>query len=148
MVAPALRAVPPSLLSAAAVMGRSRRARWWEVELPAVRGAVAAGAGLAFVACLGEFGAPAFVVRSDRPTLPVLVARLLGRPGAAGYGQAMALSCVLVVVCAVVLGLVDRAGRGTRPAARSHLPSPAARQTWAMSSSAAPTASREGVPWT
>ena len=112
VVAPALRAVPPSLLSAAAVMGRSPRARWWEVELPAVRGAVAAGAGLAFVACLGEFGATAFVVRSDRPTLPVLVARLLGRPGAAGYGQAMALSCVLVVVCAVVLALVDRAGRG------------------------------------
>jgi thiamine transport system permease protein len=113
VVAPAIRSVPPSLLDAAAVMGRSARARWWEVELPAVRPAVASGAGLALVACLGEFGATAFVVRSDRPTVPVLVARLLGRPGAAGYGQAMALSCVLVVVCAVVLALVDRAGRGS-----------------------------------
>ena len=113
VVAPAVRAVPPSLLDAAAVMGRSPRAQWWEVELPAVRPAVASGAGLALVACLGEFGATAFVVRSDRPTVPVLVARLLGRPGAAGYGQAMALSCVLVVVCAVVLALVDRAGRGS-----------------------------------
>jgi thiamine transport system permease protein len=113
VVAPAIRSVPPSLLDAAAVMGRSARSRWWEVELPAVRPAVASGAGLALVACLGEFGATAFVVRSDRPTVPVLVARLLGRPGAAGYGQAMALSCVLVVVCAVVLALVDRAGRGS-----------------------------------
>jgi len=110
VVAPAVRSVPPSLLDAAAVMGRSPRARWREVEFPVVRPALASGAGLALVACLGEFGATAFVVRSDRPTVPVLVARLLGRPGAAGYGQAMALSCVLVLLCATVLALVDRAG--------------------------------------
>jgi thiamine transport system permease protein len=113
VVAPAVRSVPPSLLDAAAVMGRSPRARWREVEFPVVRPALASGAGLALVACLGEFGATAFVVRSDRPTVPVLVARLLGRPGAAGYGQAMALSCVLVLLCATVLALVDRAGRAS-----------------------------------
>ena len=73
-----------------------------------VRGAVVAAAGLALVACLGEFGATVFLARADRPTVPVAVERLLSRPGPAGFGQAMALSCILVLVCGVVLALVDR----------------------------------------
>jgi thiamine transport system permease protein len=77
-----------------------------------IRSAVAAGAGLAFVACLGEFGATVFLARADRPTVPVAIERLMSRPGGAGFGQAMALSCILVVICAVVLVLVDRGAGG------------------------------------
>lgn len=107
-VLPALRAVPDSWDDAAALLGASPRSRLWRVELPAVRPAVLAGAGLGFVACLGEFGATVFLARTDRPTVPVAIERLMSRPGGAGFGQAMALSCVLVVLCAVVLWLVDR----------------------------------------
>ena len=109
-VTPALRSLPGAALDAAAVLGAGPRRRWWAVELPMVRGAVAAGAALALVACLGEFGATVFLARSDRPTVPVAIERLLGRPGAAGFGQAMALSCVLVLVCGLVLAVVDRLG--------------------------------------
>ncbi len=108
VVGPALRELPSSVSEAAAVLGADRRARWWRVELPMVRGAVVAAAGLALVACLGEFGATVFLARADRPTVPVAVERLLSRPGPAGFGQAMALSCILVLVCGVVLALVDR----------------------------------------
>lgn len=81
-----------------------------------VRGAVLAGAGLAFVASLGEFGATVFLARADRPTVPVAIERLMSRPGSSGFGQAMALSCILVLLCGVVLAIVDtavdRMGRG------------------------------------
>lgn len=73
-----------------------------------IREAVAAGAGLAFVASLGEFGATVFLARADRPTVPVAIERLMSRPGSSGFGQAMALSCVLVVMCGAVLAVVDR----------------------------------------
>ncbi len=73
-----------------------------------MRRSIAAGAGLALVACLGEFGATVFLARSARPTVPVAIERLMSRPGGAGFGQAMALSCVLVVLCGVVIALVDR----------------------------------------
>jgi thiamine transport system permease protein len=75
---------------------------------------VVAGAGLALVACLGEFGATVFLARADRPTVPVAIERLMSRPGQAGFGQAMALSCVLVMVCGVLLWLLDRVGPGGR----------------------------------
>jgi len=78
------------------------------VELPLLRRPVVAGAGLALVACLGEFGATVFVARQDRPTVPVAIERLMSRPGGAGFGQAMALSCVLAAVCAVVVVALDR----------------------------------------
>lgn len=107
-VLPALRAVPPSLLDGAALLGVGPSQRWWRVELPLVRRAVAAGAGLAMVACLGEFGATVFLARSARPTVPVAIERLMSRPGGAGFGQAMALACVLVVLCSIVVTVVDR----------------------------------------
>ena len=107
-VATALRELPPSVSDVAATLGAGPGRRWWRVEMPMVRGAVVAGAGLAFVASLGEFGATVFLARADRPTVPVAIERLMSRPGSAGFGQAMALSCVLVLLCGAVLAVIDR----------------------------------------
>lgn len=81
---------------------------WREVDLPLVRRAVLVAAGFAFAVSLGEFGATVFIARPDNPTLPVAVARLLGRSGELNYGQAMALSTILMLVCAVSLLLLER----------------------------------------
>ncbi|MEV8360522.1 ABC transporter permease [Streptomyces niveus] len=105
---PVLRAVDGRLREAAAVLGASPLRAWREVDLPMVRRAVLVAAGFAFAVSLGEFGATVFIARPDRPTLPVAVARLLGRPGDLNYGQAMALSTVLMVVCAVSLLVLER----------------------------------------
>lgn len=109
---PVLRAVDDRLRQAAAVLGASPLRVWREVELPLVRRALLAAAGFAFAVSLGEFGATVFIARADEPTLPVAVARLLGRAGELNYGQAMALSTVLMVVCAVTLLVLE----GIRPA--------------------------------
>ncbi|MFF8265828.1 ABC transporter permease [Streptomyces sp. NPDC016562] len=105
---PVLRAVDGRLREAAAVLGASPWRAWREVDLPLVRRALLIAAGFAFAVSLGEFGATVFIARPDQPTLPVAVARLLGRAGELNYGQAMALSTILMLVCAVSLLLLER----------------------------------------
>ncbi|MFJ8718590.1 ABC transporter permease [Streptomyces violaceus] len=105
---PVLRAVDVRLREAASVLGASPWWVWREVDLPMVRRALLIAAGFAFAVSLGEFGATVFIARPDNPTLPVAVARLLGRPGDLNYGQAMALSTILMVVCAVALLVLER----------------------------------------
>lgn len=105
---PVLRSVDVRLREAAAVLGASPLRAWREVDLPLVRRAVLVSAGFAFAVSLGEFGATVFIARPDAPTLPVAVARMLGRAGEAHYGQAMALSTILMLVCAGVLLALER----------------------------------------
>ncbi|MFI8105046.1 ABC transporter permease [Streptomyces sp. NPDC086023] len=105
---PVLRAVDGRLREAAAMLGASPLRAWREVDLPMVRRALLIAAGFAFAVSLGEFGATVFIARPDRPTLPVAVARLLGRAGELNYGQAMALSTILMGVCAVSLLVLER----------------------------------------
>jgi thiamine transport system permease protein len=104
---PVLRAVDDRLRQAAAVLGASPARVWREVELPLVARAVGIAAGFAFAVSLGEFGATVFIARPDSPTLPVAVARLLGRAGEMNYGQAMALSTILMAVCALSLLILE-----------------------------------------
>ncbi len=106
---PVLRAVDERLREAAAVLGASPLRAWREVDLPLVRRALAVAAGFAFAVSLGEFGATVFIARAGTPTLPVAVARLLGRAGELNYGQAMALSTILMLVCAAGLLALERA---------------------------------------
>ncbi|MFC0600791.1 ABC transporter permease [Streptomyces palmae] len=105
---PVLRAVDHRLREAAAVLGAAPLRVWREVDLPLVGRALGIAAGFAFAVSLGEFGATVFIARPDNPTLPVAVARFLGRAGDLNYGQAMALSTILMLVCAVSLFVLER----------------------------------------
>jgi thiamine transport system permease protein len=49
---------------------------------------------------LGEFGASTFLSRPEYPTLPVAIYRYISQPGALNYGQALAMSTLLMLVCA------------------------------------------------
>jgi len=105
---PALRAIDPALREAASVLGASPTRAWREVDLPIVGRALTAAAGFAFAVSLGEFGATSFLVRADWPTIPIAIARFLGQPGPGNFGQAMALSTILMVLTVVVVMLIDR----------------------------------------
>jgi thiamine transport system permease protein len=110
---PVLRSVDPRLRDAAATLGASPMRVWREVDLPIVGRALAVAAGFAAAVSLGEFGATLFIARADTPTLPVAVYRLLGRPGSANFGQALALTTVLMTVTVVVV-LVSEWARPAR----------------------------------
>lgn len=108
VTAPVLRSIRERLREAAAVLGASPRAVWRFIDVPIVMRAAAVAAGFAFAISLGEFGASAFIVRPDRPTLPTAIFRLLGFPGDTTYGQAMALATVLMLLTAVSVAAIDR----------------------------------------
>ena len=107
-VTPVLRSVQPRLREAASVLGASPRRVFREVELPIISRAALVGAGFAAAVSLGEFGATAFLIRPGRPTIPTAIFRLLGQPGAANLGQALALSTVLMVLTTVIIMAIDR----------------------------------------
>jgi thiamine transport system permease protein len=107
-ILPVLRAVDERLREAAAVLGASPLRAWREVDLPIVWRALLVAAGFAFAVSLGEFGATVFIARPDAPTLPIAIFRFLARPGDLNYGQAMALSTILMVLCAGSLLVLER----------------------------------------
>ena len=57
---------------------------------------------------MGEFGASAFVTRPHTPTMPVAIFRFLSQPGELNYGQAMAMSSILMLVTASGFWLIGR----------------------------------------
>ena len=108
---PMLRSVNPRAREAAAVLGappgRVRR----EIDLRVAGRGLAVGAAFAFAVSLGEFGATSFVPRRPETlTAPLALFRLLGTPGTALRGQAMALAVVLMALTAAVVFVVDLAG--------------------------------------
>lgn len=107
-LAPVLRSIDPRQREAAASLGAGPWRVLATVDAPMARRALLAGGGFAFAVSLGEFGATSFLARADVPTLPVVVYRLIGQPGAANAGTAMAASVVLAVACAGIMLLVER----------------------------------------
>jgi thiamine transport system permease protein len=105
---PVLESIDPKLREAAAVLGAGPARVWREIDLRIAARAALVAAGFAFAISLGEFGATLFVVRPDTTTLPVAIYRLLGRPGAASFDQAMAASTILMVVTAAAVLTIER----------------------------------------
>lgn len=105
---PALRSLDPRLDEAAAVMGAGPLRRWREVDVPLLLPAALVGAVFAFTISLGEFGASLLISRPDMPTMPVIIYRALSRPGLVNYGQALAMSTILMVVSALSILLIER----------------------------------------
>jgi thiamine transport system permease protein len=107
-VLPAMRAIPPNIQEAAQVLGASPWRTWWLIDLPLISRGLIVGATFAFTVSMGEFGASLFVARPDTPTIPIVIFRLLGQPGAINYGQALAMSSLLMLVSALAFVLIER----------------------------------------
>jgi thiamine transport system permease protein len=105
---PVLQSIDPRLREAAAVLGAGPRRVWLEIDLRIAARAALVAAGFAFAISLGEFGATLFIVRPETTTLPVAIYRLLGRPGASSFDQAMAASTILMVLTAVSVLVIER----------------------------------------
>lgn len=105
---PVLAGIDDRQRQAAASLGAGPLRTLLTVDLAVVGRPVLAAAGFAFAVSLGEFGATSFIVRPAEPTLPVVIYRLLGHPGALNHGSALAASVVLAAVTAAVILLVER----------------------------------------
>ena len=115
-VLPTLDSIAPALRESARVLGATPWQVWRQIDLPLVSRGLLVGATFAFTISMGEFGASLFIVRPASATIPVVIYRLLGQPGALNNGQAMAMSVILLLTCGlgfVLIERVQRAGSGT-----------------------------------
>ncbi len=107
-LSPALMNIPSSLRNAARVLGASPLRVWREVDLPLLAPAILVSTIFALTISLGEFGASTFLVRPEYPTMPVAIFRYISQPGALNYGQALAMSTILMIVCALGIFTIER----------------------------------------
>ena len=105
---PVLRGLNPRWREAASVLGASPSQVVREIDLPIVARALLVGAVFAFTVSIGEFGATLLIARPNFPTMPVVIYRLLGAQGALNQGQGLAMSTLLMLVCAVAIILLER----------------------------------------
>ncbi len=105
---PAISSIPPSLRQAASVLGADPGRVFTEIDLPIIARAGLVGAIFSFTISLGEFGATSFLSRPDIPTLPVAIFRYLSQPGALNYGQALAMSTILLLFTAAGILVIEK----------------------------------------
>jgi thiamine transport system permease protein len=111
---PAFAGIPVRLREAAAILGANPWRVRLTVDLPIAMRAILSSAAFAFAISLGEFGATAMIVRPDFPTMPVGIYRLLSQPGGLNYGQAMAMTSLLMLFCAGTVLIIERERTETR----------------------------------
>jgi molybdate transport system permease protein len=105
----AFAAVDPAWLEASRTLGVGAAGTWWRVAVPAARPGLLAGLALAWGRALGEFGATLMFAGSFRgitQTVPLAIYDRFARD----FDGALALSAVLVVVSAALLGSVKLLG--------------------------------------
>lgn len=108
VAAPALRNADPRRLVVASSLGANPNRAWWTAYGSLVRTVMLGAGGLAGAVSLGEFGAASFLARTDSPTVPVQIAKLLSRPGEQAYATAAVLSVVLIVGTVALMLLVEK----------------------------------------
>lgn len=104
-ITPALIAIDHGIRDAAQLDGAGewKAARW--VYLPMVAPVIKVALGYGFVISFGEFGAASLLAYGGQETLPIVMFRLISRPGAENYGMAMAVSALLMVFAFALLRL-------------------------------------------
>jgi len=107
-VLPALRGIRPALREAATVLGSPASRTWRAIDLPLLAPSIAVGAVFAFTISIGEFGATLLIARSEYATIPVVLYRYLAQPGLSNVGQALAMSTILMAICAIAFVAIAR----------------------------------------
>ncbi len=109
-VNPALGGVQNELREAASTLGASPLRTFLTIDARIVTRSVFVGAAFAFAISMGEFGATTFIARPASPTIPIAIFRYLGRPGAAPFGAAIAMSVILMLVTGAAILAIDTLG--------------------------------------
>ena len=104
---PAIEHLPQSLRQSASLLGARPATVLARIDIPILQRAVINSVVFAFTISMGEFGATAFLTRPERPTLPVAIYNYLSKPGGLNYGQAMAMSSILLVISMLAIFFIS-----------------------------------------
>jgi thiamine transport system permease protein len=107
IISPVLQAIPDSLRQASSVLGASPQQTWLNIDFKIIRRAAISAAAISATVSIGEFGASSFLARRGAETLPVMISRLLSRPGDSLQSQAFALATLLVMLSLVIIFVID-----------------------------------------
>lgn len=107
-LSPSLSSIQPRLRQSAAVLGASPARVLRTIDFPLVGRALLVATIFAFTISMGEFGATALISRPEYPTIPLMIYRFISQPGGLNYGQALALSTILMVITAVGMLVIER----------------------------------------
>ncbi len=107
-ILPAIQAIPNSLRESARVMGAKPWKVFLEIDLPILLRALIVSLAFSFTISLGEFGASSFLANAQTPTIPVTIFRYISQPGALNYGQALAMSTLLLLTSAAGSLLIEK----------------------------------------
>ena len=107
-LSPALSSIQPRLRQSAAVLGASPGVILRTIDIPLIGRAILVATIFAFTISLGEFGATALISRPESPTIPIMIYRFISQPGGINYGQALALSTILMIITAAGMLVIER----------------------------------------
>lgn len=119
IISPARRSMSSDILDAAKLDGAHGLRLFGLIELPSLVRPVAVAAALVSLGSLGEFGAASFLSYGSNQTLPLVMFRLMSRPGAENLGMAMATASLFIVIALAVVWLITSA-RADRVSGSSH----------------------------
>ena len=106
IIAPARRSLSTDLLDAARLDGARGLKLFGWVELPVLARPLTAALALVSLGSLGEFGAARFLAYGSDQTLPLVMFRLMSRPGGENLGMAMVAASGFILVAIAVVWLV------------------------------------------
>lgn len=105
---PAIRGIPQSLREASRTLGANPWLVFMRIDFPILLRSLLVSMVFTFTISLGEFGASSFLSNLQSPTIPVAIYRYISQPGALNYGQALAMSSLLLTVCALGSLLIEK----------------------------------------
>jgi thiamine transport system permease protein len=111
---PAYLSIDRSLTEAARLDGAGRWQQVTLVEQPLIKRSVALAMAFAAMVSIGEFGAASFLAFGSNETLPIVIYKLLGRPGEDNLGMAMTVASIYILISAYVIWLSLKPSRTPR----------------------------------
>lgn len=100
---PARMGIDPELLEASRMDGASKLQTMRMIELPLLKKSFTLAITFSAMVSIGEFGAASFLAFGSNETLPIVMFKLLGRPGAENLGMAMTVAAIYILLAAYVI---------------------------------------------
>ena len=109
IISPARKSMSGEVLEAAKLDGANGIQLLGLIELPTLRKPLLAATAIVSLGSLGEFGAASFLAYGSDATLPLVMFRLMSRPGADNLGMAMAAASTFILLALTVVWAISSA---------------------------------------
>jgi thiamine transport system permease protein len=107
---PAFEAIDADVRFAAHLDGANQLTRLLRIEAPQVSRSIGLAAAFAALVSLGEFGTASFLAFGENETLPIVMFKLLSRPGEQNLGMDMTAAAIHILIAACITWISRRSG--------------------------------------